>query len=52
MVTEIRAMVTLGVGGVGAGVWDEDARDRGSDPLSFNDLDMDDIVVGYRGGSR
>ena len=52
MVTETRATVTLGVGGVRAGVLDEDARDGGSDPLSFNDLDMDDIVVGYRGGSR
>ena len=52
MVTEIRATVTLGVGGVRAGVLDEDTRDGGSDPLSFNDLDMDDIIVGYRGGSR
>ena len=52
VVTEIRAMVTLGVGGVRVGVLDKDARDRGSDPLSFNDLDTDDIVVGYRGGSR
>ena len=40
-------MVTLGVGGVRAGVLDKDARDRGSDPLSFNDLDTDDIIVGY-----
>ena len=52
MVTEIQAMVTLGVGGVRAGVLDKDVRGRGSDPLSFNDLDMDDIVVGYQGGSR
>ena len=52
MVTEIRATVTLGVGGVRVGVLDKDARGGGSDPLSFNDLDMDDIVVGYRGGSR
>ena len=47
MVTEIRATVTLGVGGVRAGVLDKDARGGGSDPLSFNDLDTDDIVVGY-----
>ena len=47
MVTKIRAMVTLGVGGIGAGVLDEDARGGGSDPLSFSDLDTDDIVVGY-----
>ena len=52
MVTEIRAMVTLGVGGVGTGVLDEDARGGGSDPLPFNDLDTDDIVISYRGGSR
>ena len=52
MVTEIRATVALGVGGVRAGVLDEDARGGGSDPLSFNDLDTDDIVVGYREGSR
>ena len=52
MVTEIRAMVTLDVGGVRAGVLDEDVRGGGSDPLSFNDLDTDDIIVGYRGGSR
>ena len=52
MVTEIRATVTLGVGGVGAGILDEHTRGGGSDPLSFNDLDADDIVVGYGGGSR
>ena len=52
MVTKILATVTLGVGGVRAGILDEDTRGRGSDPLSFNDLDMDDIVIGYRGGSR
>ena len=45
-------MVTLGVGGVGVGILDEDTRGRGSDPLSLNDLDTDDIVVGYQGGSR
>ena len=45
-------MVTLGVGGDRAGVLDEDARGGGSDPLFFNDLDTDDIIVGYRGGRR
>ena len=45
-------MVTLGVGEIGAGVLDKDARGGGGDPLSFNDLDADDIVVSYRGGSR
>ena len=47
MVTEIQATVTLDVGGVGTGILDEDTRGRGSDPLSLNDLDMDDIVIGY-----
>ena len=52
MVTKIRATVTLGVGGVGMGILDKDTRGGGSDPLSLNDLDTDDIVIGYRGGSR
>ena len=47
MVTEIRATVTLGIGEVGAGVLDENLRDGGGDPLSFHDLDVDDIVVHY-----
>ena len=45
-------MVTLGVGEVRARVLDEDSRGRGGDPLPFNDLDADDIIVSYRGGSR
>ena len=52
VVTEIQATVTLGVGGVRMGILDEDTRGGGSDPLPLNDLDMDDIVIGYRGGSR
>ena len=52
VVTETRAMVTLGVGGVRARVLDEDSRGRGGDPLSFNDLDADDFILGYGGGSR
>ena len=47
VVTKIRATVTLGVGGVRVGILDEDARGRGSDPLSFNDLDMDNIDISY-----
>ena len=47
MVTTIQAMVTLGIGRVGAGVLDKDSRGGGSNPLSFNDLDTDDIVVDY-----
>ena len=47
VVTEIRAMVTLGVGGVRARVLDEDSRGRGGDPLPFSDLDADDFILGY-----
>ena len=47
MVTETRATVTLGVGGVRARVLDEDSRGRGGDPLPFNDLDADDFILGY-----
>ena len=47
MVTEIRATVTLGIGEVGAGVLDENLRDGGGDPLSFSDLDTNDIVIIY-----
>ena len=47
MVTKIQANITLDVGGVGAGVLDEDLREGRGDPLSFSNLDMDDIVVIY-----
>ena len=47
MVTKIQANVTLGAGGVGAGVLDKDSRGGGGDPLSFYDLDADDIIVRY-----
>ena len=47
MVTEIQATVTVGIRRVRAGVLDEDSRGGGSDPLSFNDLDTDDIVINY-----
>ena len=52
MVTEIRANVTLGIGGAGARVLDKDLRGRQGDPLSFSNLDVDDIVISYWGGSR
>ena len=52
MVTEIQANVTLGVGGGRVGALNEDLRERGRDPLSFSNLDADDIVVSYLGGSR
>ena len=47
VVTEIQATVTVGIRRVRAGVLDEDSRGGGSDPLSFNDLDTDDIVINY-----
>ena len=47
MVTKIRANITLGFGGVRAGVLDKDSRGGGGDPLSFCDLDADDIIVRY-----
>ena len=40
-------MVTLGIGGVGARVLNEDSRGRGGDPLPFNDLDADDFIINY-----
>ena len=52
MVTEIRANVTLGVGAAGARVLNQDSRGQRGDPLSFSDLDVDDIVVSYQGGNR
>ena len=52
MVTEICTNVALGGGRAGMGVLDEDLRRGGSDPLSFDDLDTDDIIVVYQGGSR
>ena len=52
MVTEIQANVTLGVGRVRAGVLDKNLRGGGSDPLSFSNLDADNIIVSYQGGSR
>ena len=47
MVTEIQAMVTLGVGGVRARVLDENSRGRRGDPLSVGDLNVDDFIISY-----
>ena len=52
VVTEIQANVTLGVGGGGARALNKDPRGRGRDPLSLSNLDADDIVISYQGGSR
>ena len=52
IVTKICTNVALGGGRAGAGVLDEDLGRKGCDPLSFMDLDTDDIVVIYWGGSR
>ena len=52
MVTEIRATVTLGVGGVRARVLDENSRGGRGDPLPVGDLNADDFIISYWGGSR
>ena len=52
MVTEIRAIVTLGVGGVRVRVLNKNLRGGGGDPLSFSDLDSNDLIINYQGGSR
>ena len=52
MVTEICTNVALDGRKAGAGVLDKDLERRGCDPLSFADLDMDDIIIVYQGGSR
>ena len=52
MVTEIQATVTLGVGRIRASVLDKDSGGGGGDPVPISDLDADDFIVSYRGGSR
>ena len=52
MVTKIRAMVTLGVRRVWVGVLDKNLRGGGGDRLSFSDLDSNDLIINYQGGSR
>ena len=52
MVTKIRAIVALSVGGDRTIVLDENPRGGRSDPLTVCDLDVDDFIVSYQGGSR
>ena len=52
MMTEIRANITLGVGGGGARALDKDSGHGRGDPLAFGDLDPDDIVSVYWAGGR
>ena len=47
VMTEIRAMVTLGVGGVRVRVLDENLRGRRGDPLPVSDLNVDDFIISY-----
>ena len=52
MVAEICTNVAPGGRGAGTRVLDKDLRGGGSDPLSFDNLDVDDVIIVYRGGSR
>ena len=52
MVTEICTNVALGGGRAGARTLDENSERGGCDPLPFSDLDVDDILIIYWGGSR
>ena len=52
MVTEIHTNVAVGGGGAGARMLDKDLRGGGRDPLPFLNLDADDIIIIYGGGSR
>ena len=45
-------MVTLGIRRVGSGVLDKNLRGGGGDPLPLCNLNADDFIVNYRGGSR
>ena len=47
VMTEIRAMVTLGVGGVRVRVLDENSRGGRGDPLPVSDLNADDFIISY-----
>ena len=47
MVTEIQANIILGVRGGGVRALNKDSRGSRSDPLSFSNLDVDDIIVNY-----
>ena len=50
--TEIQAIVTLGVGGDRSVVLDKNLRGGGGDPLTVCDLDTDNFIISYQGGSR
>ena len=52
MVTKIRTNVAVGGGDGWYGVVYQDLEGRRGDPLSFSDLDSDDIVLDYCGGHR
>ena len=52
VMTKIQANITLGVGGGGVRALDEDSSRRRGDPLSFGDLDSDDIIGVYQASSR
>ena len=45
--TEIRATVTLGVGGVRARISHENSRGGRGDPLPISDLNADDFIISY-----
>ena len=51
MVTCIHTNVALGGRGAGTRLLDEDSGGGGGDPLAFCDLDADDFIIGYWGGS-
>ena len=52
MVTKIHANVAADVSSGWEGVMDKDPKGRGSDPLSFGDLNLNDIVILYGWGHR
>ena len=52
MVTETQANITVGGGSGWEGVVHQDSGGGRGDPLSFHNLDLNDIVFGYCGGDR
>ena len=52
MVTKIHANVTVDVSSQWKGVVDQNSGSGGSDPVSFGDLNLDDIVILYDQGCR
>ena len=51
MVTCICTSVAPGGRGAGTRALDEDSGGGRGNPLAFSDLDADDFIVGYQGGS-